>query len=248
MKKIIPFLIVFMFMLSIVVSAGPSPPYVFQVEVTSGGVALDDIIVKINNMDYKPDIEDSFITEKTGRAIFSLSEEGRPYTVLSYEYNARGDYGDRIGVRICQEGTGDHCYTSYEIGKECPVDVSCLVKIDLEKGAIVIDKDGVERDADDFKTKYQCWNGAMVWNEADCTEEPKDDDDPEEGGSAWWYSIYGALIVLVATVLESKYKWGKSFIGLVKYWAIKRKDPKRAMKMLKTAMKKDEAEHYKKKK
>ena len=65
---------------------------------------------------------------------------------------------------------------------------------------------------------------------------------PEEGVLEWWHGVLGTLIIIAADLFAG-FGWGKGFSsGLVKYWA--KKDPKRAAKMLKTAIKKAKAGKY----
>ncbi len=56
--------------------------------------------------------------------------------------------------------------------------------------------------------------------------------------------IITGLIIIIAALFAKKYMWGNGFIGLVKYWA--RKDPRRALKMLETALNKEKQGKYKK--
>lgn len=66
--------------------------------------------------------------------------------------------------------------------------------------------------------------------------------DPTEKDNILMELLIG-LIVVAAVILSKKYTWGKGFIGLVKYWA--KKNPKIAIKMIKTAIEKEKAGKYK---
>jgi len=248
MKKIFPIIITLLLMFGFFVSSAPEPPYVFQVVVTSGSVPLDNIDVTIRNLDYKPDVKQTMITESSGRAIFSLSD----YNTVSWFYSDRGDYGDRIEVKVCKEGTNDYCISSYEIGNECPKDISCMVKIDLKSVAVIISS-GEEIPVEKWRERYVCWDGSKVLDKSDCPKGP-------EGDEGWsiWYTLILSLLGLAAIVF-SYYKWGRGFSGLINYRINlakkykkegKMKDAKKqldiAIKMTKTALKRHKSGYYKK--
>ena len=137
-------------------------------------------------------------------------------------------------IYVCTDGT------NVDDKEDCPV----KTEVKPEEKPVVIE--------------YVCWNGIKVTSENLCSKKPEvivkeyicedgtkveNANQCPEGTSEWWYAIVSALIVVVAAILEVKYKWGKSFMGLVKFWS--KKDPKRAVKMLKTAIDKEKSGKYK---
>lgn len=86
---------------------------------------------------------------------------------------------------------------------------------------------------------YICWDKSVVADWDECPEKPEE---PEKI-NAWIIATIAGIIAVVAIIFAARYKWGKGFIGLVNYWA--KRDPKRALKMLKKAVEKEKAGKYK---
>lgn len=59
--------------------------------------------------------------------------------------------------------------------------------------------------------------------------------------------VVESLLVIVLGILAVKYKWGKSFYYLTKYWIVQKKDYTRAVKMMRTAIKRDKEGYYQRK-
>ena len=224
---LIPVLLLFLFS---VVFAQPQPPYIFKVMVTSDGVPVGNVDVTIRNLDYNSDITETMATENNGGTLFALCEDANSCRI-SYYYSSRGNYGDRMEVKVCNDPTNVKCITSYEIGKDCPTSVDCMVKIDLAPGTVVI-SDGEEKTIEEvikevqttkYTTKYVCSDGTEVDDASQCPEETDE----------WFWAM---IAVLSAALIAAGCRWGKGFIGLLKYWFSK--DKLRAKKMLKTALKK----------
>jgi len=150
--------------------------------------------------------------------------------------------GDSWDLDIC--GTDE--YEDY-LGSQCFEKITILNEGGIQKDISVSDFQGLIT-----KTIYVCWNGKEVFDKDNCPPEEKEEEEeeeditePEEGSLEWYHAIIGGLLAVIAGLLAHKYRWGKGFVGLVKYY-IRTKDYARAVKMMRTAIRKEKEGKYSK--
>ena len=247
-------------------------PYAISGHVMYNNVALSNVEVKVINKDVpigqntvvSLTDNDGFFIVTLGNAVDWGKYDKIEVITCSTQINAFCSQEMQIGVD-CPVGGG--CSFDYALLTE-----SIIIKdgeVVKVKDVIYVCPNGKEVDdkIDCVEYKYVCWDGSEVDNQLKCPEKPpvekeyficsdgskveKESDcpviepvEPEESKAGWIVAAISSLIAIAAAILAAHYRWGKGFLSLVNYWA--KKDPKKALKMLKTALEKEKAGKYKK--
>lgn len=249
MKKTISILLAMFMVMSMLALASPPVPKQVRGYFDINGVNVAGYVIEVENL-YSGEILSGrdrvqLVTESGGFA-FDLSwfEEG-------YEESGRYYPGDAIEVRA----VGMESYSvRFNIDKDMSPLYSITISIATSQTDLFVKcHDGTAVRELSFcppkpkpevvtvtveTTKYVCEDGTEVDEASDCVPAEK-----EEKGVEWWKAVLGTLIIIAADLFAA-FKWGKGFTsGLIKYWA--KRDPKRAVKMLQTAMTKAKEGKYK---
>ncbi len=201
MKKIIPLLVVFLFLFSLTVIAdAPIPPYAVDGKASlETGECIAGFNVYLETINYKTlQFEEiSTVVNQNCEYQFSL---GNPPFVMWME-------GMEIHLRFC---TADKCKKTIKIGQGgCEKGGGCTVNFELSPTDKVTKttEDGDEEVSAGDTIIYVCWDGSKVSDTDDCPEKPKDEEK----------DIYDYLYILAGVILSALGLTG--FIkGLVPYW------------------------------
>lgn len=234
MKTKLLFLFVLLLLLTTAVSAQVPQIVSGQVKI-EGYPAPKGLLLAITSTEHNINLETSI--DDNGYFLFDLSNHGI-------------DKGNlRLVIDICR--ARPECTKTITLKPRLPVQVNfdVLSSQVTDTGETIVDTlytfvcwDGTHAvDASQCPPMYVCWNDEKVHSLNECPDEPIDPYKIALG-------ILAGLIVIASAVL-AKFKWGKGFVGLSNYWkkkgdeAVKREDYHqakkhymRAAKMLGTAM------------
>src|SRR3990167_10992304 len=230
MKKL-PILIVFLFILSLInVIAVTPPPFPMPVKifVNLNNVPIDNIDITVKNLNYNliltPDDVEFLKTEK-GVALFDLSKfDIEYYFLINTDFEFKFTYQNIVFTKT-------HKITSFDVDKNYIYFNAYSDQITVVKEEVIVEKPVeviVEKPVEVIKEVEK-----EIIREVPVDETAKD---PVS-------YILGAAIAILASIL-GLFTWGKGFEGILKYWA--KKDPDRALKMVKTIVKNYKEGKYKK--
>jgi len=240
MKKI--FLLTFLALLMIgLVTAGPGFPHPVYGEITQEGDVISNIEVKVFHE--HSGVSEVVKTDKGGYYQAELSNFGVDYRdgdwlKISLVYC---ESQERCQRRIQVSGGGSEVSFDIAFSEVLPVDVEVLKYVCWDKSVVSDLSNCPVEPKPVIIQKKECSDGSLIEESEDCPEE-------EKSSMSIILGILSALLAIALGIL-SKFRRGKGFVGLVKYYKRKgyeawkdgdkelaAKHYKRAAKMVGTAI------------
>ena len=253
MKKIIfPLLFLITVLSALAYTPMPTFPHVVFGEITSEGYAVSNLEVRVKNLN-------------SGNEQIVNTNENGVYQADLANFDQDYRYGDVAEVCLvyCEDVRGDNCCKEAVIG-DSPNEGGTNIVFDVDED---VTDDGNQIIIPDDATivRYKsCWDGTEVLYSDACpvrvvcsdgSEVHSEDECPSD------YSLLYQSIIVLAIAILGIFGWGAGFTALANYYYKKGKEYEkqgkkklaqknydRAMKMLKTALKKAKEGKYKVKK